>query len=47
MPRERVAELITAGVWHLVEGTAHDFGIHVGFDEPLPLGAMSAAETKA
>jgi AcrR family transcriptional regulator len=47
MPRERVAELITAGVWHLVEGTARDFGIHVGFDEPLPLGAMSAAETEA
>jgi AcrR family transcriptional regulator len=45
MPRERVAELITVGVWHLVEGTARDFGITVAFDEPLPLGALSTAET--
>jgi AcrR family transcriptional regulator len=39
MTRERLTELITVGVWHLLEGTAREYGIELGFDDPLPLGA--------
>jgi AcrR family transcriptional regulator len=42
MSRERFTEVATAGVWHLLEGTARDYGVHLGFDEPLPLAAMTA-----
>jgi AcrR family transcriptional regulator len=44
MSRERFTELACAGVWHLLEGTARDFGIVVGYDEPLPIGALFAAQ---
>jgi AcrR family transcriptional regulator len=47
MSRDRLTELVTVGVWHLLEGTARDFGIELGFDDPLPLGAMNAQETNA
>jgi AcrR family transcriptional regulator len=47
MSRERVTDLITTGVWHLLDGTAREFGVVLGFDEPLPLKAMSAQETTA
>jgi AcrR family transcriptional regulator len=45
MSRDRLTELITTGVWHLLDGTAREFGVELGFDEPLPLGTMSAQET--
>ena len=45
MSRERFTELACAGVWHLLEGTARDFGIVVGYDEPLPIGALLAAQS--
>src|SRR4051794_10075365 len=41
MSRERITEVTAAGVWHLLEGTARDFGLQLEFDEPLPLGAFS------
>jgi hypothetical protein len=44
MPRERFTELACTGVWHLLEGTARDFGIQVDYDQPLPLGAVLAAQ---
>jgi AcrR family transcriptional regulator len=39
MSDEKLTDLITTGVWHLLEGTAREFGIELGFDDPLPLGA--------
>jgi AcrR family transcriptional regulator len=45
--RDRLTDLITTGVWHLLEGTAREYGIELGFDEPLPLKAMRAQESKA
>ena len=45
--RDRLIQLITTGVWHLLEGTARDFGIVLEFDEPLPLGALLTQETNA
>lgn len=42
MSREKVTDLITVGVWHLLEGTARDFGVELGLHEPLPLGARAA-----
>jgi hypothetical protein len=36
--------MITTGVWHLLAGTARDFGVEIGFDDPLPLTAMTAQE---
>jgi AcrR family transcriptional regulator len=44
MSRERLTELLTVGVWHLLSGTARDFGIELGFDDPLPLGALTTQE---
>jgi AcrR family transcriptional regulator len=46
MSRERLTDLVTVGVWHLLDGTARDFGIELGFDDPLPLGAPTAQEAK-
>jgi AcrR family transcriptional regulator len=45
--RDRITDQITLGVWHLLEGTAREFGVALGFDEPLPLGALAAQETTA
>lgn len=45
MSRERLTDLITVGVWHLLDGTAREFGIELGFDQPLPLGALTAQES--
>jgi AcrR family transcriptional regulator len=45
MSRERFTELACAGVWHLLEGTARDFGIVVGYDEPLPIAALLATQS--
>lgn len=52
MTRERFTELISAGVWHVLEGTARDHGVALGYDDPLPVDVMSAGartiqETKA
>jgi AcrR family transcriptional regulator len=45
MSSERLTDLITVGVWHLLDGTAREFGIELGFDDPLPLGAAREART--
>jgi AcrR family transcriptional regulator len=45
MPRERFTAIVCTGVWHMLEGTARDHGIHLAYDEPLPLGALSPQET--
>jgi AcrR family transcriptional regulator len=44
MGRERLTDLVTIGVWHLLDGTARDFGIELGFDDPLPIAALSTQE---
>ena len=41
MSRATAVELISHGVWHLLEGTARDYGIVLAYDEPLPTGAVS------
>jgi AcrR family transcriptional regulator len=39
MSRERFTEVVSAGVWNLLEGTARTYGVQIGYDDPLPLGA--------
>jgi AcrR family transcriptional regulator len=46
MSRERLTDLITTGVWHLLDGTARDLGIELGFDEPLQLGPNAAPQSR-
>ncbi len=45
MTRDQLTDLITTGVWHLLDGTAREFGVQLGLDDPLPLGMSQ--ETKA
>lgn len=45
--RDHATDQITMGVWHLLNGTAREFGIELAFDEPLPLGALAPQETTA
>jgi AcrR family transcriptional regulator len=47
LSRERFTELVSTGVWHLLEGTARDYGVRIGYDDPLPLGALTAQESSA
>ena len=44
MPRERFTAIVCTGVWHMLEGTARDHGIHLAYDEPLPLGVLTPQE---
>jgi len=44
LSRQRFVELVSNGVWHVLEGTARDFGIDLAYDEPLPFGAATAAK---
>jgi AcrR family transcriptional regulator len=44
MSRERFVDLVSTGVWHVLEGTARDYGITLAYDEPLPIGALSGRE---
>lgn len=44
MPRDRFAQIVCTGVWHLLEGTARDHGIAIAYDEPLPLAVLSPQE---
>ena len=39
MPREAFTEIVCTGVWHMLEGAARDAGVHLGYDEALPVGA--------
>jgi AcrR family transcriptional regulator len=36
MPREELVELVSQGVWHLLEGAARANNVAVGFDDSLP-----------
>lgn len=45
MPPEQFTELVSTGVWHLLEGTARDHGVVVDYDQPLPLGAFATTES--
>jgi AcrR family transcriptional regulator len=47
MSRERVVEMICTGVWHLLDGTARELGIVLGYDDPLPAGALGGVVTEA
>ena len=42
LSRQRFVELVSTGVWHVLEGTARDFGLSLAYDEPLPVGATTA-----
>ena len=39
MSRERITDIVCTGVWHLLEGTARDHDIEIGYDDPLPIRA--------
>ncbi|HLY33092.1 MAG TPA: TetR/AcrR family transcriptional regulator [Jatrophihabitantaceae bacterium] len=41
LSREKVIELLCEGVWHLIEGTARANNLIIGYDEPLPIEAMT------
>lgn len=41
MPRDRFTDLVCTGVWHLLEGTARDYGLEIAYDEPLPIGVLT------
>jgi AcrR family transcriptional regulator len=45
MSRERFTTLVTNGIWHLIDGTARDFGVTLGFDDPLPLTTLTPTLT--
>jgi AcrR family transcriptional regulator len=47
MSREKFTDLVCTGVWHLIEGTARDHGVHVAYDAPLPIGALGSAPAAA
>src|SRR3954447_24101770 len=40
--RTRFVEVVSTGVWHVLEGTARDNGLALAYDEPLPIGATTA-----
>ncbi len=46
MSRERVTDLISGGVWHLLDGTARAHGIVLNYDDPLPTGVLSGQEVR-
>lgn len=46
LTRARFVELVSTGVWHVLEGTARDYGITLAYDEPLAFGVPTARETK-
>ena len=39
LSRPHFVRVVSSGVWHLLEGTARDYGIELSYDEPLPLTA--------
>ncbi|HET8582559.1 MAG TPA: TetR family transcriptional regulator [Jatrophihabitans sp.] len=45
MSRERFTDLLTRGVWHLIDGTARDFGVELGYDDPLPVAMLAGQGT--
>ncbi|SHG06644.1 transcriptional regulator, TetR family [Jatrophihabitans endophyticus] len=45
IPREKFTAIVCNGVWHLLEGTAREHGLHVEYDAPLPIGALAASGT--
>jgi AcrR family transcriptional regulator len=47
LSRERFVTIVSSGVWHVLEGTARDYGITLAYDQPLPFGAPTAQETNA
>jgi AcrR family transcriptional regulator len=40
MSRERITDIVCTGVWHLLEGTARDHGLEIGYDDPLPVPGL-------
>lgn len=44
MPRDKFADIVCTGVWHLLEGTAREHGLTVDYDAPLPIGTLTTAE---
>lgn len=46
MSRAQFTELLTRGVWHLIEGNARELGVQLGFDEPLPSAGLDRTDTE-
>jgi len=44
LTRERFVEVVSTGVWHVLEGTARDYGIALAYDAPLPIGVPRGEE---
>ncbi|MDP9115912.1 MAG: TetR/AcrR family transcriptional regulator [Actinomycetota bacterium] len=40
MSREKLTEILCEGVWNLLDGTARANNVNLGYDDPLPLGAL-------
>ncbi len=45
MSRAKFTEVVCQGVWHVLEGTARAHGISVGYDDPLPIEALTQGST--
>ncbi len=45
MPRDAFVQLVCSGVWHLLEGTARDHGVLVGYDDPLLIAGLTLQES--
>jgi hypothetical protein len=45
--RDKLTEILCAGVWNLLEGTARANNVHIGYDDPLPLDAISTQPQEA
>lgn len=43
--RERLTQILCDGVWNLLDGTARANGVVIGYDQPLPLEALTAGAT--
>ena len=44
LPRERFTDIVCTSVWHLLEGTARDNNIQIGYDDPLPIPQLTTEE---
>lgn len=47
LSRERLVEILSQGVWSLLDGTLRTHGIAVGYDDPLPRETIGAQEGDA
>jgi AcrR family transcriptional regulator len=41
MSRAQITDFVCTGVWHLIEGITSAAGLHVGYDDPLPISGLA------